>query len=488
MTDAADERREGFRSKRADITPHAAEVPDKPLGPFGGMPLAYIIVEGIVDEDAKRTIRTHYVYASPEYCRLARCALEDLIGFSHLEVIKSEFDSWAESCYKAIVCGETTTGVDFSPITQSWVCYSIAPTSVENCCVCAFLPIDEQQRIERMSADERTSQVISNLLEALAGEEGYEVAMNKMLDLIADVLPADRLAVYVCNGSESKNAFERCVEGAEPQLGTVSAMSKDVLKAWFNSVSEDPIAVVPDTKVLARFSPPLYEWCVESGIKNLLAAPFYNEGEIVGFLGAYNFKLVVDLDADRIFSALSSYVGAHIANHKLLEQLEWASEHDVLTGLLNRRGALPRLRNVFEENPDAPLVLALLDLDDFKSINDQFGHAAGDKALEAMGRFLTSGLPRGAILCRMGGDEFFVALTGKDAENADEVLGAFMAQEMSYEYEGEQRPLSTSLGYVCLPSQTTDPTDAFTKADTALYAVKHRGKAGYLKYSSELES
>lgn len=478
-----------FRSKSEDIDPRAKEIPALPLGPFGDVPAAYAVIHAELDHEAKRATRTFFAYASQEYCRLADCSPEELMGASHLEVVKSEFKEWTENCYRAIVNGETVNGVDFSPLTQSWVSYNIAPSPIENCCVFAFVPIDEQQWQSRMSLDAKTSRVVSDLLATLAGETDYDTAMNGMLELIAGVLPADRLSVYVCNDVGSLNAFERCVEGVQSQVGTKTAMSKAVLKMWFNSVSKEPIVLVPDTAVIARFSQPLYEWCVETDVHNLLAAPFYSEGEIVGFLGAYNYTLDGTVDIARVFSVLSSFVGARMDNHRLIEDLAWASSHDPLTNLLNRRGARLLINDFIAANPDLSLALGLADLDDFKSINDRFGHAAGDSALEAMGASLMGAFPEGAILSRMGGDEFLIALTGDDALQADRLFEGFAATQLEYEDEeaGVTRPLMASVGYACFPVQEGGFRDMFARADKALYAMKNSGKSGCMKYSPDMD-
>ena len=334
-----------------------------------------------------------------------------------------------------------------------------------------------------MSQDARTSKVISEMLSVLASENSFEVAMNEMLRMVYDITGADRVIVFECHGETTEITFERCAGGVEPQIGTVSPLSASVLNAWFKSAVDNPVALIPNAAILAQFSPALHEWCVNSGIESLMAAPFRNEGEIVGFLGAYNYHIDDSGDVNRVFSAISSFVGARIENRRLINSLEWAGKHDALTGLLNRRGASEALNAIIGEQPNAPFVLALIDLDDFKNTNDQYGHSAGDEALYTLGRFMTRAFPEDAILSRAGGDEFLVGMVGENADRADDLFANFASMPKNFEYEGAQLSISTSIGYAFRDEQAQTIAKVYTNADTALYVMKREGKAGVRKFS-----
>lgn len=487
MTDIAQPQQSGFRTKLDNLTLEASEIPVAPLGPFGDIPAAYAIFKATFNARTGKTERSYYIYASPEYCRLVHCKAEEIVGCSHLEVVKSEHPEWIEASAKAVTSGEASSGIFFSQITNGWVSYRIAPAQIDDHFVFAFVPVDEQERERQMTIDAKTSLIISELLATMARERGYNAALNGMLERMAKLLNADRLSIFECYGSETKNTFEWCAEGIKPQLGAVSGLSRDVLKAWFRSVDDEPFALVPDTAIIARFSMPLYEWCVETGVNNLMATPFFNEGEIVGFLGAYNYRIDGSVDIGRVFKAISSFVGARIENHRLMKNLAWASEHDPLTGLLNRRGSKAILSKFLDDNPNSPLCIVLIDLDDLKSINDHYGHSAGDKALQAVGESIESIFPQSAILSRSGGDEFLIGLTGEDADFADELVRSYSELEKKYEHEGVTRAITTSIGYALFPDQAATFKETFSKADAALYSVKRSGKARFAKYEPSMK-
>ena len=471
---------EKYRVRLAELPPYARDVPDSPMGAFGDVPAACAAFFVELDESEK-VKGTFYLYANDEYCRLAGCRAEDILGVSHLEISNSEDPKWPVDCYQAAYCGKTTNGIAYSPLLQSWVCFNIAPAAVKGCCICVFIPFDEQQRTQQMSVDEKTSLVISDLLASLAGEKSFEVAMQDMLEKTAQFTNAERVCVFECYGPLTENTFEWCAEGVAPQIGTVSELSSAVLKAWFKSTVENPVSLIPNTEVIARFSPPLYEWCVESGVKSLMAAPFYNEGEVVGFLGAYNYKLDESVDINRVFSAIRSFVGARIDNRRLIESLNWAGNHDSLTGLLNRRGFKASLEEARVERGDAPVACALIDLDDFKCTNDLYGHASGDAALCAVSKSLVDLFGEDALICRTGGDEFLVCLIGEKANRIEELVDAFKTAKLEYEYEGARRSVAASIGYSKFSGQSFNLHEAFSLVDQALYDNKRESKSNAKK-------
>ena len=475
-----------YRVHFDDLPPEVHEIPAEPLGPYGDIPAAYAVFKIQLSETSDKVIRTFYLYASPEYCRLANVQLEDIVGASHLEVVKIEFEHWLTYAYRAAMHGESFNGVEYSALTQSWVSYSIAPSQVEGCFTLAFVPISNEERERQLSVDARTTQVISELLGALAGERSYETAMAGMLEKTAELLRPDHIVVFEYDGIEVRGAFSRSAEGLEPLLDTTGKIPSKAMETWFKTSSKDPVALVPNTLVLARFSPPLYEWCVANGLNNIMSAPFINEGEIVGMMCAYNYQIDESIDLNRVFASVSSFIGARIDNHRLIESLEWAGTHDAMTKLLNRYGSNIAFEKALDENPDGPLVMIMVDLDDLKLINDQFGHDMGDEALKALARYLVETFPETAILCRTGGDEFIVGLVGPDVARADELIRDFAALDMEYTYDGVPHSVTASIGYACIPDQAASLREVKIKADKALYAVKKTGKSSVMKYTPDM--
>ena len=468
-----------------------SKMPQGILGPNNEVPMACAVFQVDIDETAGVATDARYVYASQEYRQATSRSKEGLIGRSHLEIGEVDADEWLAMCYRVVAEGEAINGFVYDPLIRDWICYRLAPSAAEGCCVYTFINVvvDEQQRERIMATVEaRTSHFVSAMLSALSAEQSYEAAMNGMLTMMSQVIHTDRLCIFECYGKETKVTFELCSEGIPSLVGTIFPLPKEGLQRWFRTVSKNPVTLVPDISILERFSPPLYEWCQVSDVQSLMAAPFFIDGEIVGFLGAYNYRIDETIDLNRVFAAVSTFIATRITNRRLIDSLEWASCHDALTDLLDRRGSEMAIAKLISNNPDSPYAMVLIDIDDFKLTNDGYGHNAGDEALKALAVKMTREFPEESVFARNGGDEFLVMLVGDSALRANELIGDFLQSPLTFEFEGESHELTVSIGYSCYPDQATNARKLYSKADIALYAVKHAGKAGFAKYSPEMDA
>jgi diguanylate cyclase (GGDEF)-like protein len=147
---------------------------------------------------------------------------------------------------------------------------------------------------------------------------------------------------------------------------------------------------------------------------------------------------------------------------------------DSLTGLNNRRVFLSRLR----VPPSTPTALLMLDLDHFKAINDERGHAGGDAALAALAQLIQTHLRAQDVAARLGGEEFAILLPGVGQHQAVAIAERLRAAIAAYPivYRGERFMITTSIGVVTYP-QHASTTDALLQAgDDALYAAKRAGR------------
>jgi len=149
--------------------------------------------------------------------------------------------------------------------------------------------------------------------------------------------------------------------------------------------------------------------------------------------------------------------------------------HDALTGLPNRRLLQDRLTQAFARADRAghKVAVLLLDLDDFKEVNDNFGHRIGDAALQQVVARLSSRMHGIDTLARTGGDEFTVVSEVSSAEGAKTLALALEAELVApLEVERALLPITVSVGYALYPDNATDPDDLCAAADQAMYASK----------------
>ena len=152
---------------------------------------------------------------------------------------------------------------------------------------------------------------------------------------------------------------------------------------------------------------------------------------------------------------------------------------DPLTGLFNRKGFDEALQAYLSKHAEAHCVGVLLDIDNFKSINDVYGHAIGDQALRQLAESMHAHFPTDSILGRNGGDEFCLILKNCTCQSAAERIQAFTEERRTFWYEGVEHPFTLSVGYAELSAADARRTPALllSKADLALYEVKSPGQA-----------
>lgn len=158
---------------------------------------------------------------------------------------------------------------------------------------------------------------------------------------------------------------------------------------------------------------------------------------------------------------------------------------DPLTGLLNRKGFDEQLKNVMQGDLHIHCVGIQMDIDDFKFINDMYGHVVGDTALKSLAQDMKDNFGVNAILCRNGGDEFSVILIGTTEEEAKSIIESFTLKPRHITYNGEEHPFYISLGYAEYPKDCDDVLELIRCADMALYAVKLHGKHSCSPYRSD---
>ena len=187
------------------------------------------------------------------------------------------------------------------------------------------------------------------------------------------------------------------------------------------------------------------------------------------------------LEQLRTLTALNSQLERElIALARREAQVREFAYHDELTGLPNRRLLLDRLKQAMAQaaRQDKQVVLLLLDLDGFKSVNDRLGHAAGDKLLQAVAKRLTDGIRSGDTVCRYGGDELLIMLP--EVDDAGMAAAAWTKLKLAlgepYIINGYQVRLTISMGSVVYPTDGYTDQELIRRADAALYRAKVRSQ------------
>ena len=173
-------------------------------------------------------------------------------------------------------------------------------------------------------------------------------------------------------------------------------------------------------------------------------------------------------------------VGNILDNLDKLHKLEVAASIDTLTGLLNKAASQKEIAESLKTSSGA---LLMIDLDNFKLVNDLYGHAMGDKILIRFAELIRKIIRENDLAGRMGGDEFIAFLQGVNNEKILHYKAVFLNEQILITAKklmgfDMQIPLGVSVGAVFVPDEGTDFQSLYKKADNALYDVKQHGKHG----------
>ena len=189
---------------------------------------------------------------------------------------------------------------------------------------------------------------------------------------------------------------------------------------------------------------------------------------------------------------LGDRVGVALSAAERDEQLIFQARHDDLTGLPNRFLFKERLLQeiAFAERQGHGLALFFIDLDRFKTINDSFGHSAGDEILVEAGKRLRQCVRTSDLVSRLGGDEFAVILTGINGISSVTPIAENLIQAFSEPFiiDQQQSHLSASIGIAIFPADGIDSEDLLKKADTAMYRAKDEGRNRFIYFEEQMNS
>ncbi|NLO96818.1 MAG: sensor domain-containing diguanylate cyclase, partial [Peptococcaceae bacterium] len=201
-----------------------------------------------------------------------------------------------------------------------------------------------------------------------------------------------------------------------------------------------------------------------------------------------------ELDVSNLTDRKNNLIGRLAVLYDITERkrseeiLAYTANHDSLTGLVNRQYFKSLAEIILEGARNSAQIIALLyiDLDNFKSINDRYGHEVGDILLQDTARKLQKAIKDDDIAARIGGDEFIILLRGlnaeKDAISHTEKILALIREPVRV--KGTNLSITLSIGLSYFPSDSQELDDLLKKADLSMYWVKNNGRNNYKEYKN----
>jgi two-component system cell cycle response regulator len=264
----------------------------------------------------------------------------------------------------------------------------------------------------------------------------------------------------------------RARTGAEA-MQLSAAIPFDLIVLSLSLIEEDPLKLASSLRAAdATHEIPLL----------VVAEPEERESILRGFdLGA-NDWLVLPLDENELRARARNQIRRKYYQDRLRTDFGTVLEMalvDPLTGLYNQRYMMRHLRGLLEGSHSRDIALLMIDVDHFKKVNDDYGHATGDKALRSVADALRANTRVFDSLARYGGEEFVVVMPGSGADDgaqaAERLREAVEATPFAWEPGGHCR-LTISIGVACSGEQPTTPEALLHAADLALYEAKRAGR------------
>jgi diguanylate cyclase (GGDEF)-like protein len=298
------------------------------------------------------------------------------------------------------------------------------------------------------------------------------ILLSRIAELVVQLVGAKACSVMLLD-ADRKRLLAKAAYGLRTErMHTLSFAIGEGVAGWV--VERGEAVLIPDVSLEPKFVTLAGN---QSPIASMLCVPLLARGERVGCVTATS-------DAINAFHAddleLVKFIAMTIALDIENVRLHRVAVTDPLTGAYNREFLLQRLPQEIEQaiDRDQALSAAMVDVDHFKAVNDQYGHGVGDVVLAEVARRLRGAIRGGDLLVRYGGEEFLVVLPRADAGRAWEV-GERMRQRVSERAfdvgDGLALLLRVSVGIAQWRMGETMP-DLIERADAALYGAKERGR------------
>jgi len=369
--------------------------------------------------------------------------------------------------------------------------------------------IDLKEKTDALEDLNRQMVSISRIGRRITASLDYAMVVQTIYDSLAQFLQMDMFGVALYDPEKGQLVYRRYFEeGVRKKEFAIDAKSETSFAAWTFKNREPVLITDKENEYIKYLTKPPTSRGRPAG--SVVCMPLAIEDRAIGVLTIQSYKTHAYSPNHLAFlEALAPYVAIAVENaiiHDRLEDLNRAlseekrrleratlkishlANHDTLTGLPNRRLLFELTGKAIEtaRRAGASIGVIFMDLDDFKPINDRFGHAAGDAALMAMSERVRNLVRASDIVARMGGDEFIAVITNvksrKDIERVARKVLVECTKPMSF--SGKTCSIGLSMGISMFPEDGDSVEMLINKADSAMYRVKHTAKNSFAFSSS----
>jgi diguanylate cyclase (GGDEF)-like protein len=364
-----------------------------------------------------------------------------------------------------------------------WEWATIAPVIDAQGTITHFIAIKEditaRKEIEDAEHEQRQlAEALRSSAEALSSTLKYDDVLERILNNVGLVVPYDAVAIVLVEEGKLRIVRHR---------GWVEAGRGGMVHRADLKMEDFPgLQTMYDTKQMflsADINPEMHlpgfpetHW-----VRSFAGVPISSRDQVIGFLVLLSSdpKFYTPVHTSRL-SAFASQAAMAIENARLFEQTHYYSITDGLTGLYNSRYFFNLADFEFERSRrySGNLSVLMLDIDLFKSVNDNYGHPVGDIALRQVAQLIMSSLRKADVVARYGGEEFVMLMPETDLEEACQVAERIrmLIADSPVHVEQHNIPITVSIGVAHLVAQHADFNALVKCADDALYVAKGAGR------------
>ncbi len=331
----------------------------------------------------------------------------------------------------------------------------------------------KELKIRRSIID--VGRIISSILD-------LDILMKKSLQILLRTFNYWGAAIFLTTANGKKLYLAE-------QAGEVLLNSK---KKYFIAGKEGIVGIAASTKMITNI-PDVHQFPFYiKGIKKVnseIAIPIMKHNVVIGVLDVYSTDYhAFSTEDEEILELFANYMSVAIVNARYHRRVQELAIRDGLTSLYNHRNFMESIarEHKIAERYNKPYALLMMDIDFFKSFNDNYGHPAGDKVLREAAKTIRSNIRQDIdIAARYGGEEFAVLLLETKPKQAYIIAERIRESFSQIKIQGIDTEMTISIGIASYPKDADNPKDIIEKSDTALYQAKKAGRNRTIMFNQE---
>lgn len=351
--------------------------------------------------------------------------------------------------------------------------------------------IQEELR-NRLEFERHITQVSTHLLNVKP--DGFAQSIDAALADIGVFFKVDRAYLFAIDHGQQTHSLthEWYAAGIQSERANLQNIPVSRFPWVMKKLFDNQVVHIPDVEELPIGAVNEQEEFRREKIQSLILVPLFQAEQITGFFGldAVSSKQIWSEDIQVSLRLLGQVFANALAANKLDLKMQRLAFHDALTGLPNRKLMEDRLVQAVARagRNQSRLAVLLLDLDDFKLVNDTLGHAAGDDLLCQVAHRLELMVRENDTVARMGGDEFVFLVEVDESDDASEIAERVLHEVSApIEINGHRLVTHLSIGISLYPEDGESPESLLRYADIAMYSAKTSGKNRFAYFDSSMD-